>query len=141
MKKIMIISFILVLVLSMSVAAEEEVEYFEPNFRVGAGYIVIPNASGFLIEGTFALSPQTDFFFGMVPLEDDGVIFKAGGMDYKFRVEEEDGIEPGIGIIVVANEGFSPTVSINLSDPENEELNFVFRGGYNVFSGSVQFSF
>lgn len=131
---------VLLVVCSVNVMANEKTD-FDPNFRVGIGYITIPNASGILLEGTFALSPETDFFFGMTPLEEEGFIVKAAGMDYKFKTKENNGFRPGIGIIVVADEGFSPTASVNISDPKNDELSFTLRGGYNVFSGSVQFKF
>lgn len=143
MRKVMVIVLVLLMVCSVSAMANEKSDLsdFDPNFRMGIGYITIPNASGILLEGTFALSPETDFFFGMTPLEEEGFIVKAAGMDYKFNTREDSGFRPGVGIIIVANEGFSPTANINISDPEKDELSFTLRGGYNVFSGSVQVSF
>ena len=143
MKKIIVISLILVLALSMNVAASEKrvkKDVHEPGFRIGVGYIAIPDQSGILLEGTGSLTPQMDVFLGLVPFG-DGFVFKSFGADYKFNTDSDSGFKPGVGVIAVYDEGFSPTVSLNLSDPENDQLSFTLRGGYNVFSGSVQFKY
>ena len=146
MKKIIVISLILVLALSMNVAADGERmkrDTHQPDFRMGVGYIAIPDQSGILLEGTVGFTPQFDVFVGLVPFGDngDGFIFKSVGADYKFNTDSDSGFRPGLGVVAVYGEGFSPTASINISDPEKDQLSFTLRGGYNVFSGSVQFKF
>ena len=144
---IMILSVVLTLVLVASPVMGEDLADIEmkennPAFSIGVGYIAIPDASGILLEGTVEFTEEFHGFFGLTPFN-DGFFFKSLGADYKFSIEESPEIRPGIGVIAVIGEGFSPTASISIVSEEVGEpkINITARGGVNVISGSIGIRF
>ena len=149
MKKLMIISVVLALVLIASPVMGEDLADIEmnsqsPAFSVGVGYIAIPNGSGILLEGTVEFTEQFHGFFGLTPFN-DGFFIRAGGFDYKFLNQSNPELRPGVGVIAVIGEGFSPTASLSVvSIPEKSgepKINITARGGVNVVSGSIGIRF
>ena len=144
MKKILIVALVAFLfTFSGNVVeaneVEVEMELHEPQFSLGLGYIAIPGKSGTLMEGTIAFTPEFHVFAGLVP-GDSGIKIASVGTDYRFSIENES-LKPGLGAIFVGGEGFSPTASLTLQDPEEDQISFTIRGGYNVVSGSVAINF
>ena len=147
MKKILVVVLMIsfVFVVGNSVEAnevEKEVEMTGLELSVGAGFIAIPEQSGALIEGTFHLSPSFDIFVGVTPFN-DGAIFKSVGADYKFDLADQPELKPGLGVIAVVGEGFSPTVSISIinEEPDGPKVTLTGRGGINVISASAGIRF
>ena len=149
MKKLMIISVVLALVLIASPVmgedfeADIEMNSQSPAFSVGVGYIAIPDASGILLEGTVEFNERFHGFFGLTPFNGDGFFVKSLGADYKFINESNPELRPGVGVIAVIGEGFSPTASISIVSEEVGEpkINITARGGVNVISGSIGMRF
>ena len=151
MKKIIVIIVVLALMLltvaQVAFGQEPDIEMSStsPAFSVGIGYIAIPNASGILIEGTVEFTEEFHMFMGLTPINNDGLFFKSFGADYKFSIEDNPEIRPGIGVIGVFGEGFSPTASLSIvSVPEEvgePKINITARGGVNVISGSIGIRF
>ena len=150
MKKLMIISVVLALVLIASPVMGEDLADIEmkennPDFSIGVGYIAIPDASGILLEGTVEFNERFHGFFGLTPSNGDGFFVKSLGADYKFINESNPELRPGVGVIAVIGEGFSPTASISIvSVPEEvgePKINITARGGVNVISGSIGIRF
>ncbi len=142
MKRLFIVVLVVIMVSGVGMmATAQTVEDDYPRFSLGVGYVAIPEMSGVLVEGYLRANRDVDLFFGLVPFDSQGLIIRSVGADYKFTIQEYPELRPGIGVIGVIGEGFSPTVSLTFQDLESPEIGFILRGGYNVVSVSAMFNF